>query len=114
MKIPILFFALLTTCSISFSQFADVFTNQRYSTPDHVFGDITISVSPNLLFNTPNVFQMAGGLKLRMFMGKRVSFDTDIVFGRDYVHGGPGIIGIPAWILVFGSNNIESEDNSFS
>jgi hypothetical protein len=114
MKKSILFLALLMICSISFSQIANVLNNQRYITPDHVFGDVSISVSPNFLFNTPNVFQMAGGFKLRMFMGKRVSFDTDIVFGRDYVHAGPGIIGIPAWILVFGSNNIESDDNTFS
>jgi hypothetical protein len=114
MKKSVLFLALTITCLISFSQSADLVNSQRYITPDHAFGDISISVSPNLLFNTPNVLQMAGGFKLRMFMGKRVSFDSDVVFGRDYIHAGPGIIGIPVWILVFGSYNTESEDNSLS
>src|SRR5664280_1116984 len=70
--------------------------------------------APSLLYNTPNVLQLAGGFKLRMFLGKRVSFDTDMVFGRDYIHAGPGIIGIPAWILVVYSFGNESDDSPIS
>ena len=114
MKKAIQFLALMMTCSILSSQTLDIVNNQQFSRPVHAFGDFSISVSPDILFNTPNGLQFAGGLKLRMFMGKRISFDTDLVFGRDYAHGGPGIIGIPAWILVIGAFDSEGEERSFS
>src|SRR5664280_1081879 len=114
MKKSILFLALLMAGSISFSQTENEINYQRFSLPNHAFGDICISVAPSLLYNTPNVLQLAGGFKLRMFLGKRVSFDTDMVFGRDYIHAGPGIIGIPAWILVVYSFGNESDDSPIS
>jgi hypothetical protein len=114
MKKAILFLALMMTCSISSGQTPDKIINKRFILPAHAFGDLSISLSPNILFNTPNVLQFAGGFKLRMFLGKRISFDTDLVFGRDYIHGGPGIIGIPAWILVVGAFGSESEERPFS
>jgi hypothetical protein len=67
----------------------------------HKAGDVSVALSPDILFNTPNGTQLAGGLKLRMFIGKRFSFDTDLVLSRDYVHLGPGLIGIPIWISLF-------------
>ena len=67
--------------------------------PVHQFGEYSLSVSPDLLLKTPNGIQFAGGIKIRTYISKRISFDSDLVFGRDYVHGGPGIIGLPIWIL---------------
>jgi hypothetical protein len=110
MKKSILFLSLMMAGSISFSQTENKTNNQRFSLSNHAFGDISISVAPSLLYNTPNVLQFAGGFKLRMFLGKRVSFDTDMAFGRDYIHAGPGLIGIPAWILFVGSFGTQGED----
>jgi hypothetical protein len=86
----------------------------KFSPPEHLFRDVCLSVSPNLLINTPNTMQFAGGLKLSLFMGKHISFDTDIVFGRDYFHAGPGIIGIPVWLLVVRPSDNDIEFESFS
>ena len=67
----------------------------------HGAGDITISASPNLVSNFSYETLFAGGIKLSVFMGKRFSFDSDIVFGKDYVHFGPGIIGLPLFLIFF-------------
>lgn len=80
-------------------------TTGRY----HSFRDISISISPNLLLNTPNGTQFAGGVKLRMYLGKRISFDSDLLFGQNYLHFGPGIIGIPLWYF-FLENNFDDDD----
>jgi hypothetical protein len=75
----------------------------------HTFGDFSISGSANMLINTPNGVQFAGGIKIRTFVSKKISFDSDMVFGRDYIHGGPGIIGIPLWVLFW---RTDAETNS--
>jgi hypothetical protein len=67
---------------------------------NHSFGDICLYGSPDILFNTPNTVQFGGGIKFRLFLAKRFSLDADMVFARDYVHGGPGVIGIPIWLLI--------------
>jgi hypothetical protein len=77
----------------------------------HSLGDFSFAGSPNILINTPNGIQFAGGLKIRMFLGKRFSFDSDLMFGRDYIHGGPGIIGIPIWMFAMGSGNEDVESS---
>lgn len=71
----------------------------------HAYRDFSVSASPNLIFNTPNGTQLAGGLKLRMFAGKRFSFDSEFLAGRDFVQFGPGLIGIPIWLLAFSGDN---------
>jgi hypothetical protein len=114
MKSAILFLSLVMTCSIAFSQTSENGNFQRFSVPAHGFGDFSISASPQILFNTPNALQFAGGLKLRLFMGKRISFDSDVVFGRDYIHGGPGLIGIPVWLLVLGGGGTGDEERPIS
>lgn len=81
----------------------------------HSPGDVSIAGSPNILFGTPNGTQFVGGIKLRMFLSKRISFDTDIVFGRDYIHAGPGIIGLPVWLLFSRPQGLNSDnDEPFS
>jgi len=76
----------------------------------HSSGDASVSISPNILFNTPNGTQLAGGLKLRMYMGKRFSFDSDLVLGHDYAHFGMGLIGLPIW-YIFISHGLEASEN---
>lgn len=81
----------------------------------HYKKDISISASPDLLLNTPNGNIIAGGLKLRVFAGKRFSFDTDILFGHHFMQFAPGIIGLPAFLL--GSElgfGTEDSDNTFT
>jgi hypothetical protein len=114
MKRLLLFFTLILTSSSIYSQEELELNNQKYASPEHYFGDFTLSGSTNLLLKTPNGVQFAGGIKVRSFIGKRLSFDSDMVFGRDYFHAGPGIIGLPLWIFFWrmdGDGN--SEDIPF-
>ena len=97
--------------SISYSQKQNQVRNKD-SIPAHFLRDWCISGSPNVLFNTPNGTQFAGGLKVRVFLGEKFSFDTDIVFGRDYFHAGPGIIGIPLWLFFLGPNGLSTNEES--
>ncbi len=32
-----------------------------------------------------------------MFVGKRFSFDSDLMFGKNYLHFAPGLMGLPLW-----------------
>lgn len=113
MKIILIFYlATLLPGSICLSQ--DQINNPRFGIPVHGFGDFSISGSPNILINTPNVIQFAGGLKIRLFMSKHFSFDSDLVFGRDYVHGGPGLIGLPLWYVVLSTLDTDQEIESLS
>ena len=82
----------------------------------HGAGDITISASPNLVSNFSYETLFAGGIKLSVFMGKRFSFDSDIVFGKDYVHFGPGIIGLPLFLIFFapGEATFDSDEGDTS
>ena len=114
MKKAILFLLLLSGITAAYSQDPGTRVRTSFYPPEHALGDVSLAVSPNILVNTPNAMQFAGGVKLRMFMGKHVSFDTDLVFGRDYFHAGPGIIGIPVWLLALGSSGENTEFDSFS
>jgi hypothetical protein len=80
----------------------------------HSSGDVSVSLSPNILFNTPNGTQLAGGLKLRMFVGKRFSFDSDLMLGYDYAHFGFGLIGLPIWYVFIKEGLKPSENQTIS
>jgi hypothetical protein len=98
-----------------FSQEQNEFNKKVSGLPVHSFGDMSFSGSANILLNTPNGVQFAGGVKMRIFMSKHISFDSDLVFGKDYFHFGPGLIGIPVWILVLGSyTSLEESETPFS
>lgn len=89
------------SCLLTYSQF-------EYYKPDtslnhHRSGDLIASASPNVLYNTPNGIQMAAGIKLQVFISKRFSLDADLVFGRNYVHAGPGLIGLPLGLIAMGN-----------
>lgn len=80
----------------------------------HSKGDVSVSLSGNMITNNPFESQFAGGVKMRMFVGKRVSFDADLVIGKDYVHFGPGIIGLPLWFLGTELGFSSDEEDSFA
>jgi len=87
---------------VTYSQF-------EYNIPDptvnrHKERELTFAASPTLLMHTPNGTQLVGGVKLGVFLGKRFSIDADLVIGRDYVHAGPGLIGLPLYLIVSASN----------
>lgn len=90
---------LILSLSLS-AQYQNEFITRPSQPGSHNFRDLVISVSPDILFNTPNGVQVAGGLKLKMFLGRRFSFDADLVLSRNYIHLGPGLAGIPIWLLV--------------
>ncbi len=87
--------------------------NQNYNQMTHSFGDINVSISPDILFNAPHGIQPGGGLKLRMFISKRFSFDGDLLVSRDYVHFGLGLIGIPIWIMASHPGISSEQDFTF-
>jgi hypothetical protein len=80
----------------------------------HEFGDASISASPDVLFGSTDGAIIGGGVKLRMFVGKRFSFDSDLVIGPDYVHFGPGIIGLPLWYFGVNLGFSSSDENSLA
>jgi hypothetical protein len=98
--LPSLIFFLFSMTVLSQPQ--NEFNKKLYGFPVHSRGDMSFSGSANILLNTPNSMQFAGGVKMRIFLGKRISFDTDLVFGRDYFHAGYGLIGVPLWMLLLG------------
>jgi hypothetical protein len=100
-------FILIIFSRVTYSQFE--FYDPNATKTQHLAGDFIISASPNILFNTPNGTQFAGGLKIKAFISKRISVESDIVFGRDYVHFGPGLIGIPAGLIIFGNDSGDGE-----
>jgi hypothetical protein len=112
MKKGVIICLLSVLCGIAVCQ-TNIYKNEKKSLVSyHSSGDFSISGSPNVLFETPNGIQFAGGAKMRFFVGKRLSFDTDIVFSRDYLHAGMGLIGIPLALLCLGTAS--DEEFSFS
>jgi hypothetical protein len=100
--LPSLIFFLFSLTLLSQPQ--NEFNKKVSGLPVHSRGDMSFSGSANILLNTPNVMQLAGGVKMRIFLCKRISFDTDLVFGRDYFHYGYGVFGVPLWMLLLGSH----------
>ena len=96
MKRQLVLMLLLSASFLTYSQYKynKSGTNRTYKRD----GATIISASPNLLLYTPNGTQIAGGIKIQLFLDKRFSFDADLVFSRDYIHY-PGTIGIPLFII---------------
>ena len=115
MKKLLLTFSIFLFSVVLVAQIQDEPEQLNFGQTVHSKKDVSISASPDILFNTLNGNIIAGGLKLRVFVGKRFSFDSDIMFGRHFMQLAPGIIGIPAILfgyeLGFGS---EEGDNTFA
>lgn len=76
----------------------------------HLPGDMNLSLFPAAIANSENGVTIGGGMKLQIFLGKRLSVDGDLVIGRDYIHTGPGLIAIPFWLLTLSGTPVESGD----
>lgn len=105
--------------SIAILMAFSVFSQQQPETQTsdytiHSPGDISISLSVNKIMNAPFGSEFAGGIKIRMFLGKRISFDADLAAGKDYIHLGPGIIGLPLWIGGVGLRFLGNISDSFA
>jgi hypothetical protein len=115
MKKALLIICIFLLSVVTVAQLQDVPGQLNSGQTVHSKKDVSISASPDVLFNTPNGNIIAGGLKIRVFVGKRFSFDSDIMFGRHFMQLSPGIIGIPAILLGyelgFGSGE---EDKTFA
>jgi len=107
-----LFALFFLFCSVILcAQYTNETSNPSPEITNHSYRDFIVSASPDLLFNTLNGLQFAGGLKIKMFIGKRLSFDSDLVISRDYLHGGFGLIGIPLWLIISGTNLYNAEES---
>lgn len=82
--------------------------NRPYSAE---LGDFRIGLSPVLLGNTPNDLQFGGSIYLRAYVGKYLSFDTDLCISSNYIHAGPGIFGIPLAIIFMNSFLYPNEED---
>ena len=115
MKKLLLTFSILLFSVVLVAQTQDEPEQLNSGQTVHSKKDVSISASPDILFNTPKGNIIAGGIKIRAFVGKRFSFDSDIMFGQHFMQLSPGIIGIPAILLGyelgFGS---DEGDNTFS
>lgn len=102
--------------AISFSQFEyygkkdSVVEKKREVISRHLPGDMNLSLFPVAIANSRNGVTIGGGMKLQIFLGKRLSVDGDLVIGRDYLHTGPGLIAIPFWLLTLSGTPVESGD----
>ncbi len=66
----------------------------------HQMGDFTLMASTGYLsVNSPFSSTFAGGGKIRMFLGERFSFDSELLIGKDHTQLGLGLFGIPIWLL---------------
>jgi hypothetical protein len=72
---------------------------------DHIYKDAEFAIAPTVRYNATEGTSIAGSFKMRMFLGKRFSFDSDITIGPEYLTFGPGLMGIPFWLLGFPSES---------
>jgi hypothetical protein len=80
----------------------------------HAFGDAGISVSPTFIISNMHDPVLAKGLRMRLFIGERFSFDTGLMLGKDYLHVSPGMIGVPVWFFGAGMFLNAGNESNFS
>jgi hypothetical protein len=115
MKKYCLIFSLFLVSSLLYAQVSEIQGHKISGQIIHYKKDVSISLSPNILFNTPDGRIIAGGMQIRMFVGRRFSFDSDLMIGRDFLQLGPGIFGLPALLLGYNwSFGTDEEDNTFT
>ena len=65
----------------------------------HEGGNWTLSVSPNFVSHPEADPRFAFGMDASIFMGKHVSLNANLAFGKGYFQGGIAIIGLPFLLL---------------
>jgi len=100
MKRILLILGMVLFLSNSFGQSPNDSAPQSSNYTSHYSGETSISLIPsNIFLDSYEGSYIGGGLKLRLFVGKRFSFDSDLILGHDFAHFGLGIIGLPLWYI---------------
>ena len=111
---PLLFaIAVLLSASTLCGQEPNAPNPPPLSYPIHSPGDASISLSGNVVSNAHLGSRLVGGFKMRMFVGNRLSLDADLLIRNGYVHFGPGLLGLPLWLLDAESGSSGDEGDSF-
>lgn len=79
--------------------------------PGHDKGEKRFSLFPAVVTGSGIGAKMAGGLSFQIFLGERVSLDTELSIGKDYIQAGPGVIAIPFWVLFFSESDMFADNN---
>lgn len=72
----------------------------------HFKGEKTFSISPSFIDTRSGGVTLAGGLKFQIFLTDRISLDADLVAAKRYFHGGPGVIALPYWLLMYNQDQV--------
>ncbi|WP_167608477.1 hypothetical protein [Maribellus sediminis] len=116
MMIRILYILIImsfSSCSLN-AQDESLFTDYSTVQPSfHHKRDFSIFLSTAYLSaNHPYNSTLSGGLKMRMFLGERFSFDSGFLIGKDHAEWGWGLLGIPIWML--GAGFIYDDEGYFN
>ncbi len=107
-------YLVLIVIGISSTVFAqdDIFRSDSYGQNMlHRKRDFSIFLSTAYLSaNNPYNPTLSGGLKMRMFVGERFSFDSGFMIGQDHSQWGIGTLGLPIWMLGMGILADEEDD----
>jgi len=94
---------LLVTSLWAGIMISPAFSQEAYvnkTSPQHLFGDLTIAASPVLLLDSPGKPRAGGGINFQFFIFRYLSLESDLVIARNYFHLGPGTIALPIWMLM--------------
>jgi hypothetical protein len=105
--------AVLLSASTLFGQEPNAPNSPPLSSPIHSPGDASISLSGNVVSNAHLGSRLVGGFKMRVFVGNRISLDADLLIRKGYSHFGPGLLGLPLWLLDAETGSSGEEDGSF-
>jgi hypothetical protein len=110
-----LLFAGTLLCAVAYSQFEyytpkDTIRENTEYPGRHQYGDMQLSLSPNIIVNPESGVRAAGGINFQIFLGRNFSLDADLLIGKNYIHGGPGVIAIPFWLFFFSASEPFLED----
>jgi len=97
-----LIFLVVSVCSAI--MFYPVYSQEAYvnaTYPEHHFMDMSVAISPNMLFNRPGGSQLAGGINFQIFLFKFMSVESDLILAKNYLHFGPGSFVLPLWMLLY-------------
>jgi len=113
MKQFLLTLALILISGSLYSQDSTVVDTMPIGKTFHVYKDASIALAPAVRWDAPVGTSFAGSIKMRMFLGRRWSFDSELVFGKNYMTFGPGLIGIPLWLIGFPDSGYNFNDLIF-
>jgi hypothetical protein len=94
--IKYIFLLLLT---LIFWQCQAQYRTRNYYSYLYEQGNISLGVGPVVLVDTKAGSPYAGAFSMQYFLGSRYCVKTDLVIGNNYVHMGPGLLGIPFWLI---------------